>query len=207
MKNKEYSIAVNWSYAGLSVVVFSILTVLVLYLPSMREVDATILRSIRLALSPFPSYIPVFVSEFGRANAYLWPQITAAAVLLSHRMYLRTFMLLLLTNCALFVKELVKDYICRPRPTGCDISTFSFPSGHCTFTMCFCGILIYLIHQHVKSDFWRNFLILLFGVWIFMMGVSRMWLGAHFPSDVLAGMFLGFFFVNLFIILDKSISR
>ena len=207
MKNKECSIAVNWSYVGLSVVVFSILTVLVLYLPNMREIDSTMLHSIRLALSPFPGYIPVFVSEFGRANAFLWPQITAAAVLLSHRMYLRAFMLILFTNCALFVKELVKDYICRPRPAGCDISTFSFPSGHCTFTMCFFGILIYLVYQQVKSDFWRNCLILVFGVWIFMMGVSRMWLGAHFPSDVLAGMFLGFFFTNLFIILDKSISR
>jgi undecaprenyl-diphosphatase len=122
-------------------------------------------------------------------------------------MYLRAFMLVLFTNCALFVKELIKDYICRPRPEGSGLSTFSFPSGHCTFTMCFCGIIIYLIYIHVRSDFWRNCLIFLFGAWIFMMGVSRMWLGAHFLSDVLAGMFLGFFFANLFIILDKSISR
>ncbi len=207
MKNKEYSIAMNWSYVGLSVVVFSILTVLVLYLPNMREIDSTILRSVRLALSQFPGYIPVFVSEFGRANNFLWPQITAACVLVSHRMYLRAFMLVLIANCALFVKELIKDYICRQRPEGCDISSFSFPSGHCTFTMCFYGIIIYLVHVHIKSDFWRNFLIILFGAWIFMMGVSRMWLGAHFPTDVLAGMFLGFFFAQLFIILDKSISR
>ena len=207
MKNKEYSIALNWSYVGLSVVVFAVLTVLVLYLPNMRVFDSTILESVRLALSPFPSYIPVFVCEFGRANLYLWPQIAAASVLVSHRMYLRAFMLLLFSNGALLLKDVIKDYICRPRPDGCDITTFSFPSGHCTFTMCFYGILIYLIHLHVRSGFWRNILIFLFGAWIFMMGVSRMWLGAHFPSDVIAGMFLGFLFVNLFIILDKSISR
>lgn len=207
MKNKEYSIAVNWSYVGLSVVVFSILTVLVLYLPNMREIDSTILRSIRLALSPFPSYIPVFISDFGRANCYMWPQITAAAVLISHRLYLKAFMLVLFSNCALLLKDLIKNYICRPRPDGCSLSSFSFPSGHSVFTMCFCGILIYLIHKYVRSDFWRNLLIIAFGLWIFMMGVSRLWLGAHFPSDVIAGMFLGFFFVNLYIIIDKSISR
>ena len=207
MKNKEYSIAVNWSYVGLSVVVFSILTVLVLYLPSMREVDSTILRSIRLALSPYPSYIPVFISDFGRANCYMWPQITAAAVLISHRLYLKAFMLVLFSNGALLVKDLVKNYICRQRPEGCDISTFSFPSGHSVFVMCFCGIIIYLIHKYVRSDFWRNLLVIVFGLWIFLVGISRLWLGVHFPSDVLAGMFLGFFFVNLFIILDKSISR
>ena len=207
MKNKEYSIAVNWSYVGLSVVVFSILTVLVMYLPNMREVDSTILRSIRLALSPFPGYIPVFISDFGRANCYMWPQITAAAVLISHRLYLKAFMLVLFSNCALLLKDLTKNYICRQRPDGCDISTFSFPSGHSVFAMCFCGILIYLIHKYVRSDFWRNILIIVFGLWIFMVGVSRLWLGAHFPSDVIAGMFLGFFFVNLYIIVDKSISR
>ena len=207
MKNKEYSVALNWSYVGLSVVVFSILTVLVLYLPAMREIDSTILRSIRLALSPFPSYIPVFVCEFGRAHLYLWPQITAACVLLSHRMYLKAFMLILFSNCALLMKDVIKNYVCRPRPDGCSISSFSFPSGHSAFVMCFCGIIIYLIHKYVRSDFWRNLLIIIFGTWIFLLGLSRMWLGAHFASDVLAGMFLGFFLVNLFIILDKSISR
>lgn len=207
MKNKEYSIAMNWSNVGISVVVFSILTLLVLYLPSMREIDSTILRSVRLALSPFPSYIPVFVCEFGRANAYLWPQITAACVLVSHRMYLKAFMLILFVQIGFLLKELIKNYVCRPRPDESGLSTFSFPSGHSSFTMCFCGIIIYLIHCYVRSDFWRNFLIILFGLWIFMVGLSRMWLGAHFLSDVLAGMFLGFFLVNLFIILDKSISR
>lgn len=207
MKNKEFSIAMNWNYIGISVVVFTVLTLCVLYLPSMREIDSTLLRSIRLALSPFPSYIPVFVCEFGKANHYLWPQITAASVLVSHRMYLRAFMLILFTHVAYLLKDLIKDYICRPRPEGSGNAGFSFPSGHCCVSMCFYGIIIYLIHTHVRNDFWRNFLIILFGAWIFMVGVSRMWLGAHFPSDVLAGMFLGFIVVNIYIIIDKAVTR
>ena len=207
MKNKEYSIAINWSYVGISVVLFSVITLLVLYLPAMREIDSTMLRSIKLALSPFPGYIPVFICEFGRANYYLWPQITVAAVLLSHRLFLKTFMFILLTNCAMLLKETIKNYVCRQRPAGSGLSDFSFPSGHCTISMCLYGIVIYLIHLYVKSDFWRNFLIIVFGLWIFMIGISRMWLGAHFPSDVLAGMLLGFILVNVYIIFDKSISR
>lgn len=207
MKQKEYSIAMNWSNIGISLVVLSVLTVLVLYLPSMREIDSTILKSVRLALSPFPSYIPVFISEFGRADCYLWPQIAATAVLVSHRLYLKAFMLVLFSQSSLLLKELIKNYVCRERPEGCEIATFSFPSGHCCFTMCFFGIIIYLLHCYVRNDFWRNFLIILSGVWIFMMGVSRMWLGAHFLSDVLAGMFLGFLLVNVFIMIDKSLSR
>ena len=209
MKNKEYSIAINWNYVGISVVILAILTVLVLYLPSMREVDSTILRSIRLALSPFPNYIPVFISEFGRAYGItlFWPQVTAGCVLVSHKLYLKTFMLILFTQITVFLKDLMKEFVCRPRPDGSEFSGFSFPSGHSCISMCFFGILIYLVHCYVRSDFWRNFLIILFGVWIFMVGLSRLWLGAHFLSDVLAGMFLGFILVNLFIILDKSLSR
>ena len=47
----------------------------------------------------------------------------------------------------------------------------------------------------------------LFGVWIFMVGISRLWLGVHFLVDVIAGMFLGFMLVNLYIIVSKSLSK
>ena len=209
MKNKEYSIAINWNYIGISVVFFAILTILVLYLPTMRELDSALLHSVRLALSPFPSYIPIFVCGFGQAyNIHIfWPQVVAASVLLSHRLFLKTFMLILFTQITFLLKELIKDFVCRPRPDGSGFSGYSFPSGHCCIAMCFYGILIYLIHCYIRSDFWRNLLIIVLGVWIFLVGLSRLWLGAHFLSDVLAGMLLGFMIVNVFIILDRSLSK
>lgn len=207
MKNKEYSIAINWNYIGISVVIFAILTLLVMYCPGMRSFDSTVLHSVRQFLSPFPSYIPLFVSEFGTANHMLWPQITAACVLLSHGYYLRTFMLILFTQVAFLLKDTIKDFVCRPRPEGSGLSGWSFPSGHCTTAMCFFGIIIYLIYHHVKNDLWRNFLIIFFGLWIFLCALARMWYGAHFLSDVIAGLLLGFILVNVFIIIDKSLSR
>ena len=207
MKNKEYSIALNWNYIGISVVFFTILTILVLYVPNTRSIDYAFLKSIRLALSPFPTYIPLFVSEFGRANHMLWPQIAAGCTLVSHRYFLKAFMLILFTHICYYLKDLIKNFICRQRPEGCGYGDFSFPSGHASTSMCFYGIIIYLIHTYVRNDFWRNFLIILFGVWIFLCGLSRLWLGVHFPVDVIAGWLLGFVLVNLYIILDKSICR
>ena len=206
MKQKEYGIALNWNYIGISVVLFSILTVLVMYLPNMRSIDSAVLHSIKLALSPYPNYIPLFICEFGRANNMLWPQIAAGCTLVSHRYYLKAFMLILFTQLSFLLKEVIKEFICRPRPDGCGRAGFSFPSGHaCTF-MCFLGIVIYLINYYVKNDFWRIFLSIFFGLWIFLCGVSRLWLGVHFPSDVLAGWLLGFILVNIYIIIDRSIS-
>ena len=207
MKNKEYSIAINWNYIGISVVIFAILTLLVLYLPGMRETDSAILRSVQHALSPLPAYIPLFVMKYGYANNLLWPQIAAACTFLSHRYFLRTFMLILFTQVAYLLKDLIKDFVCRTRPDGAEQSGWSFPSGHCTASMCFYGIIIYLVHLHVKSDFWRNFLIIFFGLLIFLIALARMWQNAHYLSDILAGLLLGFILVNVFIIIDKAIQR
>ncbi len=207
MKQKEYNLIINWNLIGISVVIMSILTVLVLYYPGMRDLDSTILKSIMLALSPFPNYVPMFINEFGRANYMLWPQIAAGCTLISHKYYLKAFMLILFTNISFLLKDLIKDFICRPRPDSCGVSGFSFPSGHACTSMCFYGIVLYLIFIYIQSNFWRNILIILLGVWIFLCGISRLWLGVHFPSDILAGWALGFILVNLYIIFDKSLSR
>ena len=206
MKNQETGIALNWNYVIFSIVVFVTLMLLVLYWPNMRAIDENILHSVKLALSPYPSYIPAFVSEFGYTNYMFWPQFTAVCVLVSHKHYMKSAILIGAVWLTYFLKDLIKEFVCRPRPEAV-CSGFGFPSGHCAITMCFYGILIYLVLRHVHEKFWRYFLVTLFSVWIFMSGVSRMWLGAHFLSDVLAGMFLGFFVVNLYIIITKSISK
>ena len=54
-KHQEYGIALNVNYVILSIVVFAVLTVLVLYMPGLTQFDANVLHSIRLALSPYPS--------------------------------------------------------------------------------------------------------------------------------------------------------
>jgi undecaprenyl-diphosphatase len=199
------SVVLNWNYVTISLLVFVALTILVLYMPGLREIDLEILKNIRRFLGQFPSYIPVFFSNYGGVGNFWWPQITAGAVLVSHRKYLKTFLLIFFTQGAYVLIDLIKDFVCRERP--CIHNGYSFPSGHTTTAMTFYGIIIYLINHYVRSQFWRIFLSVCFGLIIFMTAISRLWLGVHFLTDVLAGLFLGFLFVNLYIILDKFFSR
>ena len=205
MKNNGSSTVANWNYVTLSIVVVTILTVLVLYMPGLREIDTAILKSIRKFLGVFPSYIPLAVTDFGRANYMLWPQITACAVLISHRRYLKTFLLLFFIQLAYLCVGWMKNFVCRERP--CVYEGYSFPSGHSLTTMCFYGILIYLIMKYVVNDFWRWTLSIILGVFIFLVALSRLWLGVHFPTDVLGGLFFGFMLVNLYIIFDKFFTK
>lgn len=199
------SVVANWNYVTISLIVFVTLTVLVLYTPWLREVDMEILKAIKKFLTQFPKYIPVFFSNYGGVGNFWWPQITASAVLISHRKYLKTFLLLFFTQGAYILVDLLKNFACRERP--CIHPGYSFPSGHTTTTMCFYGIIIYLILYYVRSQFWRVLLSVFFGIIIFMVALSRLWLGVHFLTDVVAGLFLGFLLVNLFIILDKFFEK
>ncbi len=204
-KHQESGIALNLNYVVISVVVLAVLTLFVLYMPGLTEFDANVLHSIRLALSPYPVSFAQFVTEFGRSYQMFWPQVAAGSVLISHKKYVKTFLLIFFTQATYVITIAMKNFVCRERP--CVYPEFSFPSGHTSTTVCFYGILIYLVLHYAKSDFWRYFLTILFSVWIILVAVSRLWLGVHYPVDVIAGFFLGFMMVNLFIIVSKSLSK
>lgn len=205
MKNNDYSVVHNWNYITLSLIVFVSLALLVIYMPGIREFDIAILKSIRKFLAPYPNYIPVFFSNFGGVNNFIWPQITACAVLVSHQKYLKAFLLVFITQGSYFLVDIIKSFICRERP--CIHDGYSFPSGHSSTSMCFYGIVIYLIMKYTKSPFWRYLLSTIFGIIIFMIALSRLWLNVHYPTDVIAGLFFGFMMVNFYIILDKFFSK
>ena len=207
MKDSGCSYTANWNWVIISTVVVAICTVLVIYNPAISDFDWSVLNTVKKFLEPYPSYIPLFFSEFGRENFMLWPQIAACSALLSNQKYLKTFLLVFFTQGAYVATGLLKEFVCRERPCGDAYPGFSFPSGHATTMTCFLGIIIYLILKYTRNTFWRYFLAAFFGLYIFMVGLSRLWLSHHFPIDVIAGMFLGVLLVNLYIILDKAFSK
>lgn len=82
-------------------------------------------------------------------------------------------------------------------------NSFSFPSGHAMVAVIFYGFLAYILIRHVKK--WKHKVNIFFGVLtiIFAIGMSRLYLGVHYMSDVLGGYLLGFLIVLTVIALHE----
>jgi|SRR5215469_2084974 len=103
----------------------------------------------------------------------------------------RQLQLLLLTMAgALFLDAMLKLLIRRPRPVPFFIpkpSTYSFPSGHALVSFCFYGLLAGMASLQLKAPWQRAAVWAGAAVVIGSIGLSRIYLGVHWPSDVVAG--------------------
>lgn len=101
------------------------------------------------------------------------------------------------------LNQLLKCVFRRLRPINGIISEsgYSFPSGHSMVSMAFYGFLIYLLY---KSNFkYKNIFIGLLIVLILLIGISRIYLGVHYPTDVFGGFLLSISYLLLFIEISK----
>lgn len=71
-------------------------------------------------------------------------------------------------------------------------NSFSFPSGHAMIAVIFYGFLAYILIRHMKN--WKHKVNVFFAVLIIILaiGLSRLYLGVHYVSDVWGGYLLGF---------------
>ncbi|MDM5335863.1 phosphatase PAP2 family protein [Fictibacillus enclensis] len=97
--------------------------------------------------------------------------------------------MIVLVGSPLF-NELLKRFFHRVRPEYhrlIDIGGFSFPSGHSMNAFSLYGILAFLLWRHIRSRAGRTALVLFSVFMILLIGLSRIYLGVHYPSDVLGG--------------------
>ena len=107
--------------------------------------------------------------------------------------------------------EVVKAVVARERPEilepVIEEHGFSFPSGHATLSMTAYGILAVLLWRSRLPLGARIACIALVAIMVVAIGVSRVWLGVHFPVDVLAGWLVGGVIVLLYADLTRGVSR
>ncbi|HLH60631.1 MAG TPA: phosphatase PAP2 family protein [Ktedonobacteraceae bacterium] len=136
------------------------------------------------------------ISEIGFPKIFTPITIGVAAIFWALRFRLESIFVLL-TSTSGILNAIVKRLIKRPRPTKELVTVVrvinepSFPSGHVMHYTNFFGLMIYLLATNWRSGKLRNALIAVCTTLIALIGPSRVYLGAHWPSDVMAGYIYG----------------
>ena len=100
------------------------------------------------------------------------------------------------------LNTLIKIILKRPRPEGFNIiieKGFSFPSGHSMISAAFYGLLIYFVYKYIKNKKIKYIICTALSILILLIGISRIYLGVHFASDVLAGFVLSIAYLICYI--------
>ena len=82
---------------------------------------------------------------------------------------------------------------------------FSFPSGHSSLSLALYGFIVYLAWKNFPR--WRMYVLVGLGTLVALVGFSRLYLGLHFASYVLAGYFIAGIFLLLGILASERLSR
>ena len=104
--------------------------------------------------------------------------------------------------------NVIKFIIRRPRPEYITVkeSSFSYPSGHMMASVTLYGFLIYLLLKaNIKKSYKIIFIILL-SILTILIGTSRIYLGAHFFSDIFGGALLSLSIIFFYVYLDEKRS-
>lgn len=72
-------------------------------------------------------------------------------------------------------------------------------------SMAFYGLIIYLIYKYLKNKYLKIFLIILLSILIVMIGISRIYLGVHYTSDVIAGFLFSISYLIIYIKISNQI--
>jgi membrane-associated phospholipid phosphatase len=83
---------------------------------------------------------------------------------------------------------------------------FSFPSGHSALGMVAYGILAVLVSRSRLPRPWRTAIVVALGALVALIGISRIWLGVHYPTDVIAGWAAGGVIVLAYAAVTRQVS-
>jgi membrane-associated phospholipid phosphatase len=179
-----------------AILVFAALTILVSATPTFPA-DVAITSAIQRLASPFFTAFMSAISWLGFP-----PQtfvITALLVLLIYAfgLHWEAVVAAVAAGGVSAVNVLVKIVVQRPRPTAdlvqvfTVLNSYSFPSGHVMFYTAFFGFIWFLAYTVLKKSWKRTLLLIVFGGLVILVGISRVYLGEHWASDVLAAYLLG----------------
>lgn len=163
-----------------------------LHTPALIWVDHAVQTWVFALRTPTLTRIALFFTALGLTPVISPIALLAVGFLCAHHRMRASLLLVLSMLGGAGLDAVMKNWMHRLRPPAPWLTTasgFSFPSGHAMIAVAFYGMLGYLL---IVSLGWpRRLVVPVTAVVVLLIGLSRIYLGVHYPSDVLAGFALG----------------
>ena len=175
---------------------------------SIKHLDVSLLEMIRSCHTPLLDNVFLFITSLGNPSVLIPLCVIVTGYLAYSKKFdsLRFFMLGV--GGAALLNLILKAAFRRDRPalwqTLITETNFSFPSGHAMASSAF----IFCVIAMLWNTRWRLPSIIIGGFLLLLIGLSRLYLGVHYPSDVIAGWLGGDLWVLLvFVVLSRAYGR
>lgn len=197
----------------IAVCMFIPLAFAVEYAPELQEFDKSILDRLHTHALQSPQWVErlKFVSDLGSPACVTALTLVALGTLGfmgRRRMMAAWFVVLVGTGILISQTKLGFE---RPRPQFIDPlvkeASFSFPSGHSAGSMVCYGMLAYCVSLATRGGRLRVLVMALLAGLVLLIGFSRIYLGAHYPSDVLGGFCMGSAWMALWVNVIERIRK
>lgn len=167
----------------------------------LKQLDSDITVFVHQYRTPKLTDYFVFITDVGDIYGYLTIFVLCIiAFQIIFKSWNYVIQLTIVMALALSSNVILKKIINRPRPELehlVTVETLSYPSGHAMTAMAFYGFLIYLFYRFKINLLIKTLIIILLTSLIISIGISRVYLGVHFPSDIIGGFIAGFIWVVL----------
>jgi undecaprenyl-diphosphatase len=173
--------------------------------------DVLVSSWVQRASVPGIEYLVEFLNWIGRPIPLAMLTGIVAVGLMSRRRYAEAILILPATGTHA-VNAILKNVIQSPRPTNEYVTVhdhaagFGFPSGHTMAVVVFCGVVAYLAWRLIERRRYQYAVHAIVALAVVGIGFSRIYSGAHWPSDVLGGYLWGAFYTGAIVLLFHRVQ-
>ena len=171
-------------------------------------IDTSISNIVYSFRTPALTAIMTFISDLG-ADYMLIIMVIIIIIMIWKKHRQEAFLFIIITFMGVLINSTQKLFFQRPRPMIDPLiveSSYSFPSGHAMNSFVFFAVLSFYIYHFTRRKLFSIILSLVCLFIVLLIGFSRIYLGVHYPSDIIAGYLVGFWWFIISLVIEKTFT-